>query len=122
MREVGIVPERRSRAVVLLQVSGIFLVRDLGRGKLESIDPDAMHWPLIVLTRVGAHEEPTRRNREEPGFERDNQRGWIRIHLERRILNSAAQGRDHGRDVVLLKQANAGDSGCARSNAGADVL
>jgi hypothetical protein len=57
--EVWIVPATRLRIAHCGKKAGILLVRDLVSGKLEDVDPHAMHRLFIISPSFAAHPEPT---------------------------------------------------------------
>jgi len=69
MVEVGILPEGRWLISSRLHKALVVGIRDLSGGEKESVDPDPMDGAFAILTRIGAHEEPGSRDRDEQGFE-----------------------------------------------------
>src|SRR5664279_5210853 len=70
MTEIHILPEgwRGTRSRNLKSV--VLCVRDLRGGKLEYIHIDAVDGAFTILSRRRSHQKPSRRNLDQPGFER----------------------------------------------------
>src|SRR5208282_5743862 len=92
MVERGIAPERWLQRRRVAQEAPVVGVGDLAGGEQKLVNPDTMHGLFVVLSRVAAHEEPSRRDGDQGGkvFFRSRSGKQIRIHG---IRAHAARGR-----------------------------
>src|SRR5262249_24026545 len=94
MIEVGIAPEWWGGNSDSRYEPLIFGASDLSGSQLESIDPDSVNRPLIVLTLSRSHKEPTGRHKNKFGEVRSTgliSNSWLCHHASKQPSTPTAQ-------------------------------